>query len=111
MAGSRRVGEAEDVESLDEERPLLRIESLELREVDDRGIDFHLSEVGIECAGERETRSHPVLEIDAAVGAHLALADQWIVSEPAANICPPHGVRHDLERPSAVDAFESDQIG
>ena len=56
VARRGRVAEAEDVQPFGEERPLLRIERLELAEVDDGRIDLDLAEVGIDRAGEREAR-------------------------------------------------------
>ena len=54
----RRVVEArterEELRALDEERPLLRIQCLEDREIQDGLIDFHLAEVGIDGRIERE---------------------------------------------------------
>ena len=79
MARRGRVGEAEDVQPLDEEGPLLRIERLELSEIHHSRIDFNLAEVGIERAGEGEARGEGVLEIDAAVAARVLPVDDRIV--------------------------------
>ena len=64
VARRGRVAEAEDVQPFGEERPLLRIERLELAEVDDGRIDFDLAEVGIDRAGQREARRQRVLQIE-----------------------------------------------
>src|SRR5205807_4684090 len=106
-----RVGEAEDVQSFDEERPLLGIERLELREVDYGRIDFHLAEVRIDRAGERQAGCQAVLEIDARVAAHLVSADERIVSQSGAEVRPADSVGNDFERTAAVNALDAGEIG
>ena len=50
--------------ALDEERPPLLEERLERVEVDDRGIGFDLTEVGIHRRGQREARAQRVLQVE-----------------------------------------------
>src|SRR5438067_12190512 len=112
MPRCQRVAEAEDLESFGEERPLLRIERLELCEVDDRGIDLDLPEIGIQRAGERQRRGERVLEIEAAVDLLLRLLQEWIGAiEARLHVGARGGVGHELERRSAVNAFEAVEIG
>src|SRR5207249_414623 len=60
--------EAEDLSSLDEEGPPLLELYLEGGEVDDRGIELDLPEIGVDGRVEREVRADAVLEI----GTHAA---------------------------------------
>ena len=57
--------EAEDAGAFDEERPPLREERLERGQVDDGGIRFDLTEVGIHRAGQRQPGPQRVLQIEA----------------------------------------------
>src|SRR5258707_264848 len=58
---------SEDVDALEEERPLLGKEELEGAEVEEHLIGLDLAEVGIEREVERERRRQPELEIGADV--------------------------------------------
>src|SRR5439155_3898682 len=66
------AAEGEQLAALDEERPALLQLRLERREVDDRGIDLDLAEVGVEAGVERQGRGEAVFEVGAAAAGIVA---------------------------------------
>ncbi len=53
------------LDRVEEERPPLGEEGLDVAQVDDRRIDFDLAEIGVDCAVERQVAGHAPLQVDA----------------------------------------------
>src|SRR5437763_544865 len=108
VALRRRVAESKDVHALADERALLGEERLELAEIDDGRVDFDLPEVGIDRAGEGEVRGDAVLDVETRIVAELLLIDERLRAIDAAHdVGAADGVRHELERALAMDAFDA----
>ena len=80
-----------EARSLDEERPLLGIERLERREIEDGGIRLDLAEVGVDGRVERDVRRQAQLQVGAG-GEILAAAEARVRQ------CSLHVLGHDVRR-------------
>ena len=69
----------EDLGALEEEGPLLRIERLEGRQVQDHLVGLDLSEVGVDGGVERERRGQPDLEVGARCSARRKPVERRLV--------------------------------
>jgi len=111
VLGAGRISEFEDVQSLGEERAFLRVEGLELAEIDDGRVDLDLPKIRIDRARQCEVRGQRVLHIEPAVGAVVGALDQRIVPIGA---CEKVGASHAIGTSSsvaAVNAFQSVDVG
>src|SRR4051812_20538614 len=91
------IAEVECVAAGDEERTLLLIVRLVRRQVDRRGIDLDLTEVGVDGRIERETRREQILHVS--TGAHLSVVAVvvWISRLSVLELLAGFDIRQQLE--------------
>ena len=108
---SRAAAESEDVRALDEERPVFGEELLERREVDERGVELDLPEIGIERGVEGEVRRHAVLQVHAAAP-EIVVGPVVGVAQVLRRLVRPagHAVGEQLEPPRRGNVVQADQV-
>src|SRR5439155_9036741 len=104
--------EVEDLRALDEERPVLREELFEGREVHERLVNLHLPEVGVHRRVERLAGAHAVLQIRAHTALVRARRLKGVAAHRRLAVRPgPDGVGQDLDVFAGLEAREPDQAG
>ena len=105
-----RPAESEQVRALDEERPVLRIERLDRREIHLSGIHLDLPKVGVRREIQRQIARDPILEISSRAPEVIAGGAERIFLLEIETLVAARDVGHELERPSVSELLDSHQI-
>ena len=102
---------AEDLRPLDEERPLLLEEGLEIAEVHYRGVDLDLPKVGVDGGVERKVAGEAVLHIESGGPEHPRAVVEGVTDGGAHELAAGHRVGKQGEVAARVKAVEAGEVG